>query len=298
MAEERPRGSIIYELLIVILAAVLVASIVYPKKLRNQEQKNTQVCRERMGTIFNAELQYLKYKDQYTDTLDKVIDFIRNDTTYSTYIDTLIKEGIDSVVTKLNEFEAIEQQIVANIPQAVDTVMIDSLGKTQQEIKMQSRRLAGLVEFIHDKTKNLPNMPVAQLKEAFLTVDSKKFTLDMDILINAIEDGRLRDAEVAGRQIIKTISSVRDRFLTVLERIPEYKEAGLDSLRNCPTIYEPYKLVHVDTAVIKYLNIYCPIDSSDVQTVESNFLKSTVGGLNIQNHGKIEKGEKSWETGT
>ncbi len=57
----------------------------------------------------------------------------------------------------------------------------------------------------------------------------------------------------------------------------------------------PYRLVHVDTSAIKYLNIYCPIDSNDIQVLKGNFLKSRIGGLDLENHGHIENGEKSWE---
>ncbi|MFQ5751594.1 MAG: hypothetical protein ACE5HI_06305 [bacterium] len=45
------------------------------------------------------------------------------------------------------------------------------------------------------------------------------------------------------------------------------------------------------------MNVYCPIDSSDIQEVENNFLKSKIGGLKLENHGRIENGEKSWESG-
>ena len=38
------------------------------------------------------------------------------------------------------------------------------------------------------------------------------------------------------------------------------------------------------------------MDSSDVDRVNRDFLKSKVGGLKLINHGQIEKGEKSWES--
>lgn len=297
MAKEKGKGSIIYEFLIVVLAALLVGSIVYPKKVAEHELRNSQICKERMSSIFDAELQYIKYNGVYNDTLAQVIDFLRTDQRYATYLDSVIKGNLDSVVTRLNEFKATQEFILAQIPAATDTVMIDSLNNMQQDMKMEARRLAGLVEFIHDRMKNLPNTPVDALKEAFLIVDSKKFVLDMEIVKNSIENGRLEDAEAAAQQVIKTIDSVIADFTTVIDRLPEYKGAALDSLFNCPTVHRPYNIVHVDTSVIKYLNIYCPVDSQDVQAIESSFLKSKIGGLKLMNHGKIEKGEKSWETG-
>ncbi len=296
MAEQRAKGSIIYELLIVILAVALVGSIVYPKKLADQEQKNTQLCRDRMSTILDAELVYLRYNGTYNDTLDRVIEFLRTDPRFATYVDSAIGGQIDSIVTTLNQFRDQEQAILSLLPSATDTVMIDSLSDMQLDLKMASRRLAGFVEFVHDRMKDLPNMPIEKLRDAFLVVDSKKFTLDMDIVRNAVENGRLADAQLAAQDVIHTIEVVTEDFHRVRALLPEFRGAGLDSIRLCPSVYQPYKLVHVDTAVIKYLNIYCPIDSSDIEQVKRDFLKSKIGGLKLENHGKIEKGEKSWET--
>lgn len=295
MVQEKAKGSIIYELLIVILAAVLVASIVYPKKITEKEALNTQICRKRMDNILNAELQYQKYNDVYTDTLSKVIEFLKTSHEYAAYMDTVMKKGLDSVLTKLNEFKMQEETILANIPSAVDTTMIDSLSNMQQQIKMDTRTLAGFVEFLHDRMKNLPNTPIKDLKSAFVIIDSKQFTLDMDIVRNLIQTGDLKEAQKTANDVIDNINFIIAQFKLVINKLPEFKSASLDSLYYCPTVYKPYRLVHVDTSTIKYLNIYCPIDSNDIQVYKSDFFKSTIGGLKLQNHGHVEKGEKSWE---
>lgn len=297
MANEKARGSILYEILIVILAVALVASIMYPKKLTDEELAKTKICRDRMSNIFNAELQYQRYNSVYNDTLSKVIDFLRTSEQYAHYIDSVIVGGIDSILTKLNEYKTQQGFIASHFASVLDTTMLDSLANLQQDIKMDSRRLAGFVEFIHDRMKNLPNMPIDELKSAFVIVDSKKFTLDMDIVRNLIESGKLQEAAVANNSVLATINSVIAQFQSVREGISQYKDARLDSLRNCPTVHRPYVLVHVDTSTIKYLNIYCPIDSTDMEAIAGSFLKSKIGGLEIANHGKIEKGEKSWEAG-
>ncbi len=295
MADEKGRGSILYEILIVILAVVLVASIMYPKKLTDEEQAKTKLCRERMSNIFNAELQYQKYNNVYNDTLSKVIEFLRTSPQYAHYIDSVIVGGIDSIITSLNKFKEEQYLIAKHFDAALDSTMLDSLGLQQQNIKMESRRLAGFVEFIHDRMKNLPNMPIDDLRNAFLIVDSKKFTLDMDIVKNLIESGKLKEAALANTNVINTINSVISQFQVVREGVGKFRDVRLDSLQNCPTVYQPYNLVHVDTSTIKYLNVYCPIDSSDIELIAGSFWKSKIGGLELVNHGKIEKGEKSWE---
>jgi len=57
MSDQRPKGSLIYEILIVVFGALLIVSIIYPKRLGDKEEVRTELCRFRMSEIFNAELQ-------------------------------------------------------------------------------------------------------------------------------------------------------------------------------------------------------------------------------------------------
>jgi len=295
MSEEKAKGSLLYKGLIVVLAAMLVGSILYPKKLADEEEANTELCRQRMGEVQKMALQYQKYRGVYNDTLDVLLNFVRTSPQFSGYVDSVVVSGLDSVVTKLNEFRDREQMIMANIPNATDSVMIDSLVRMQNAIRLESRSLAGYVEYIHDRMKNLPHMPMADLAAAFVVIDSKRFTLNMDIVRNLVTSGQLQTAEKAGGDVIALIQEIVEKIKGVARDVPSYTDSGLDSLRYCPSTDKELRLVYVDTSVIKYLNIYCPIDETDIARVEANFLKSKIGGLTLQNHGKIEGGEKSWE---
>ncbi|MCH6559246.1 hypothetical protein IH799_02700, partial [candidate division KSB1 bacterium] len=197
MADEKPKGSLIYEILIVLLGVLLVVSIMYPKRLGDKEEGKTELCRFRMSEIFNAELQYLKYNRTFNDTLSLVVNFIRTDSSYATYMDSVIAGGLDSIMTRLDQFREMEEVILADIPSASDTVMIDSLVDLQVALKRKSRGLAAFVEFVHDRMKNLPNTPIEEMKEVYKIVDSKQFTLDMDIVRNMVESGNLEEAEKA-----------------------------------------------------------------------------------------------------
>ena len=295
MAEQKAKGSIIYEILIVIFSVMLVGSILYPKKVTKTELRNSALCQHRMSELQKAGLQYQKYHGFYTDTLEQMMSFARNDSTYKAYVDSLIVGGVDSVMRRLDEFGQREQKIKMLIPSATDTVMIDSLIGLQDEIKLDARSLAGYVEFVHDRMKNLPNMPIEELKTVFLIVDSKKFTLDMEIVKNSIASGLLEEALNAADNVLGMFTGISGQFESVKNRVPDYVDSRLDSLAFCPTIRRTIQLAHIDTSVIKHLNIYCPIDSSDIAAVKGNFLKSKIAGLTLENHGRIESGEKSWE---
>ena len=207
MAQEKARGKIIYELLIVILAVLLIGSILYPKKVKDQEERYTELGRARMDQVHKAELQYLRYNNTYNDTLERVLDFIKTSPEYAAYVDTMVIAQIDTIVAHLSEFRRTEELILSNIDMATDTTMIDSLGQLQQGLKVRARILAGRVEFIHDLMKNLPNMPLSALTDAFLVVNTKEFTLNMDILKNSIESGRLEDARAGANGQIQVIDA-------------------------------------------------------------------------------------------
>ena len=295
MAEQSASGSLILKLVIVVLTVTLVGSIIYPRILTDQEEANTALGHYRMEEIQKAALQYQRYKATYTDTLEKIFNFIRTSPQYAHYVDSVVVAGVDSISTKLEEFRREQNAIRASIPSATDSVMIDSLTRKQNGLKFAARQLAGYVEYIHDRMKNLPNMPVDELTVAFVVIDSKQFTLNMDRVKNSIMSGLLRQAEKASDDVVAVFDNVDNQLHKVQANISDYGDATLDSLAYCPTVGKEIRLAHIDTSVIKYLNIYCPIDSEDVALIQRDFMKNKLGGLTIANHGKIENGEKSWE---
>jgi hypothetical protein len=81
MREATPKGSIIYKLLIVLLSVALIATILYPRSLWKQENARTDECRQKMEHILYAEYVYLSENNAFNDTLSRVVDFIKGDTT-------------------------------------------------------------------------------------------------------------------------------------------------------------------------------------------------------------------------
>jgi len=295
MSEQKSKGSFLYKILIVVLTAVLVSSILYPKFVTDEENSNVAVSRYRMEEIYKAALQYHKYNETYSDSLSKIFNFIRTDERYAHYVDSVVIGGLDSVVTKLSEFKERQLFVKSHISQATDSVMIDSVVNLQNEVKFASRQLAGYVEYVHDRMKNLPNAPTLELTEAFKIIDSKQFTLDMEIVKNSLKNGNSADAFIGCDNVLSVIRSVSNQIARVIELVPAHNGESMGAIAYCPTTNKPFVLSHVDTSVIKYLNIYSPIDENDIARVEASFVKSKIGGLKLENHGKIESNEKSWE---
>jgi hypothetical protein len=84
MARQKMKGSLVYEILIVVLAALLVGSIMYPKSVWERIDRETTICRDQMHRVFDAELLYLQGSgtNNYDSSLVKVFQFVRSDSVW------------------------------------------------------------------------------------------------------------------------------------------------------------------------------------------------------------------------
>ena len=294
MAKVKPRGSIILEILIVILIVALVATILYPKMVWREAEKNTEICRKNMDRILKAELVYLKYHNNYEDTLDKVISFIQEDTTGELALEYLYSDTALTVeiLNDLTKEDSVADLFVRKY--LADTLMQTILFNTKYDTN-----LAGVI------LKRLENTNLKDSVLAYRGLDSTEiYVLDQIAAKNPVLD------------IIEPLQK-DDSLKIVLQRIkPDIPKAGiadtlysnpewakkidssvaytLNEIKTCPTNNEPYNIAVIDTSVIKVLNIYCPIDSIEIAESKQDFVKYFLGHLRLENHGNIEAGEKSW----
>ena len=76
---ERPKGNILYEILIVILVAGLLGAIIYPSHVWKQETDQETVCRARMSALEQMELSYrMSVANTYTDSMALLREYITN----------------------------------------------------------------------------------------------------------------------------------------------------------------------------------------------------------------------------
>jgi len=89
---ERPKGNIIYEILIVILVAGLLAAILYPSRVWKQEAAMENVCRARMDALYQMEVNFrLSEADTYTDSVAWLRDYIMTTPRAIMAMDSLIR---------------------------------------------------------------------------------------------------------------------------------------------------------------------------------------------------------------
>lgn len=127
----KAKGSILLELLAVILAVALIFTVTYPKRLWDKEAENEELCRENMWHIYFAEITYLDTKLVYNDTLEKVVDFILSDTTgralrrYTSLDSVLGMDIVKSFKDVSDEVSITADSVFGEGPDSVITKMVD-----------------------------------------------------------------------------------------------------------------------------------------------------------------------------
>lgn len=156
MAKASPKGSIIYKIIIVVLGAALIATIMFPKSLWKMEEENTKICRERMEHILSAELQYMMEFNTYADSLSKVVDFIKNDTTGTRLLGYLKTDSVLSL-----------QVINAMRIDDSSSILIDSLKAFCKRAQVDT-----VEEFIIDSLRTFPHLAALVDSMAIASLDS------------------------------------------------------------------------------------------------------------------------------
>ena len=123
----KARGSLLLEILAVLLAVGLIFTLTYPKSLWDKEEKKVTQCRDNMWHVFFAEITYLDSKLVYNDTLEKVIGFILSDSTEQrlrryTSIDSVL--GMDIVKTFRNVGDTVSINVDSVFGEGPDSVLV------------------------------------------------------------------------------------------------------------------------------------------------------------------------------
>ena len=296
MAEVKSKGSIILEVLIVLLVVALFATILYPKKIWQQEDKNAQACQTHMDQIFKAELIFQKYHNNYTGSLDQLIAFIKSkDST------NLVREYIQAdTALAVN----LTKSLVESDPKAdliIENLLADTLMYAVLEAINYDSNLAQVI------LNRLENTPLGNTVKAKRATDST----DVRILKDMARERKAYDIyePIKNDDSLKLVFdrmmpeiSIGDQLDTLYvlnkawaQKIDQAVFSTLDNFRTCPTVNREYKIAVIDTSVFKYVTIECPVDSAvDIEKSKGDFFRYHLGHLRIANHGKIETGEKSW----
>ncbi len=295
MAKPKAKGSIILKALIVILGIALIATILYPKKVWEEEEENVEKCRSNMDRIFKAEMIYLKYQNNYTDNLDSLIFCFKEDTTKEYIRDYFTADTSFSETMKefLIQADSSADLVIRNL--FADTLMfavIEAIDYDSNLARVVLNRLEAtpLGDAVKAK-RSIGNEDVATLKEIdslFTGIEIYEPIKDDDSL-KLVFDRMIPEVSIGS--LLDTLYSLNEGWAEKIDSAVFYT---LGDIRFCPTVNREYIVTVIDTSVIKYVNIACPLDSTDVEATKAKFVEYHLGHKRIENHGKIETGEKSW----
>ncbi|KPL08421.1 hypothetical protein AMJ86_00530 [bacterium SM23_57] len=298
MAVEKDKGSIIYKIIIVLLVVVLIGAIAIPKRMWDQENRNQKACRQRMSSLLAAEMLFLQHNDAYTDSLDGLIHFFQD--SLGKYLLEFVKMDTFLNVRLINYFE---KDTFVNA--VIDTIKADTtLKDLRRSIEIQSHLAHSILRALSRKDSSMA-VKIAEVmpgivephEAAIAAFDSVTNNFaDVDIYKYLLEDDSLT---ILVRTYTPDLTMVN--YLPKIKLRQEYAQKVdslysefLNELYKCPTVDKMYHIA-VEGSVITYANIRCPLDSRDSMAVVKDWYRSTIGGQKIENHGKIVRGEKSWE---
>lgn len=295
------KGSWVYKILIVVLTAALIGSIYYPKTLWEKERRNTEECRNRLTNIFNAELFYQHFNTDFTDSLEALIEFVKTDSAYHAFVDSTVGRPLQALIAELDTLFQRQQAFEATIAtiDPLDSLQMAEFTTHLEELIQENRLFRDRMEALREEMKRHPYFPLGPYDAALDVIERKDFFLQYEIIRNMTAQNRTQDALHASTSILEDYTTIDQRLKEVAAKTTTMY-ALADSMHFCPTARRPYMLqiALVDSAhAVREVIVDCPIDSVFVDSIKSDFLLSTVGALEVENHGRIKGGEKSWEEG-
>lgn len=298
MADDSGKGSIILKIIIVILIVVLAGAIMIPKRMWDNEAANEKVCRQRMSSLLAAELLFQKYNEAYCPSLDSLLDFFRSnlDSFQLEFVELDTFLGVELMnLVKNDSFAILSMDTIK-----ADTTMDDILKTIEIDyfladamckvIQQENRKMAAVIRPVlseNSADRMAPTIAFKELVKDFNSYEIMKVLSSNDSLRFALD--QLSPTLDMGNYLL---SIKRDADLAT--RIDSFYACFIDSLDHCPTVLKQYYIA-VEGTTIVYANISCPITAEDSLKVENDMWKKHVGGMTLKNHGKILKGEKSWE---
>ena len=219
----RPKGSILLKLLILVLLLLLLTSILIPKSEWEEQSKERDICRLQMENLSYVIREYGIKTLGFIDNLDDYLAFIRTDSVLmdpARYeIESLTRDpesGKDSLlvefsdVFRLSHFAA---DTLRRVQMVGDTLLLDSV-----QVRAVPR----------PQFEKIPVSTLVLTSESPITVFYREKNID-DRAILVYSDHQINYDWILPDPVLMKSSEA-------LISLP------VDSLRNCPTSHEPYKL--------------------------------------------------------
>ncbi|GAB4370289.1 MAG: hypothetical protein Kow0042_12460 [Calditrichia bacterium] len=166
MAERSPKGSIILEIMIILAALLLLAILLVPNKIWEEEERVTQQCRSNMVAMYEAQKFYYRTNGIYTDSLYKVLAFVQSDSGLQERQSIVsLTRSLLQVIDNILSINSIAQ--ISNLSKAANEITGDLIGNERYFRKYEDLHRSGeeinrdMIQF--DSSLTFPNFCRAKL---------------------------------------------------------------------------------------------------------------------------------------
>lgn len=180
------KGSIIFKIIIVLLAFLLVAVIAVPEEIWTEEELITKQGRSNMSSIFEAEKFFHGKSEKYTSDLDTLVTVIQNDTSLQQ------KKKLAELTNKI--YDIMEGTLEIPSIQAILTIS-QSVKEIQGDILGNERYFDKYSELVPRKDEIYMNLTRFDSSAAFPNLcETKSFVDSLNELKNTINQYRLQNS--------------------------------------------------------------------------------------------------------
>jgi len=223
---ERPKGNLLYEILIVVLVFVLIGTILYPRKVWKNEEEMENVCHTRMETLQHLEVQYLFNQNVYSDSISEVLENVRADEQALMSLDSLVQwDGVlvQSEMKKLFSEKNFPEDLRAQIQEKLKERQ--PLGNLTAWDDLEYKLLDLLKETLNDSTA-VPDSLDHHTIWPLLFGETQFFKLIENVEMSSRVRQQTRSAINRGTSVIDTRgwSSIRPVFINALEKVMQVAE--------------------------------------------------------------------------
>ncbi len=177
MAAKGSKGSILLEILIILMALLLIAVIIIPNKIWEEEKIITSSCQQNMNALYEAERFYYQRNSTYTDSLGKLLTFIQADSGLNkrqmlVSLSTSLTQILDNILT-ITSFQSISKISLASFEITGDLMgneryfrKYPEINQVREEIVREMMRLDSSIIFPNFSQSKLFVDSLRDLKES------------------------------------------------------------------------------------------------------------------------------------